>query len=317
MTPVAHRPAASFSLERRHLLGAALGLGVLQGGSGQAATARAPRLLPSQTTWTPVPPPAPAREGVAELGDARLWYWDTGGAGDPVVLLHPGTGSGRIWGYQQPVFARAGYRVIGYSRRGYYRSDPGPTERPGSGAGDFAALLNHLGVGKAHLIGAAAGGGVACEYALSHPDRVRSMILACSLGGASDPAFTALTRALTPEPWMRMPASFRELGPSYRAAYPAGAAVWEALEKAETNTGRVRQGTSREVSWAALATLTMPTLLIGGDADLYMPPSQIRNFAQHLPNSEAVIIAECGHSAHWEQPIAFNRTVLDFLRRRR
>jgi pimeloyl-ACP methyl ester carboxylesterase len=78
----------------------------------------------------------PAREGIAALADTLLWFWDTGGSGEPIVLLHPASGSGLIWGYQQPVFAKAGYRVIAYSRRGYYKSQPIERARPGIGSED-------------------------------------------------------------------------------------------------------------------------------------------------------------------------------------
>ena len=60
----------------------------------------------------PIPEQVPAKEGMAELPSTRLGYWDTGGAGEPIVLLHPASGSALIWLYQQPVFAKAGYRVI-------------------------------------------------------------------------------------------------------------------------------------------------------------------------------------------------------------
>src|SRR5688500_12964436 len=68
---------------------------------------------PSASDEAPVPIPAQAQatEGFATLPDARLWYWDTGGDGEPIVLLHPNSGSGLTWPYQQPVFSGAGYRV--------------------------------------------------------------------------------------------------------------------------------------------------------------------------------------------------------------
>jgi len=83
--------------------------------------------------WTPVPVPvqAPAREAVAELPGTKLWFWDTGGSGLPVILLHAATQSGAGWVYQQPVLAAAGFRAVGYSRRGYSRSDPGDPADPG------------------------------------------------------------------------------------------------------------------------------------------------------------------------------------------
>ena len=66
-------------------------------------------------------------EGMADLGNVRLAYWDTGGSGEAIVFLHPGSGSAEFYPYQQPVFARAGYRVISYSRRGQCGSDLAPT----------------------------------------------------------------------------------------------------------------------------------------------------------------------------------------------
>ena len=71
--------------------------------------------MPVAELLTPVSLPKQfvAKEGHVKVAGAILWYWDTGGDGPAVVLVHPGTGSGLVWGYQQPVFAKAGYRVIG------------------------------------------------------------------------------------------------------------------------------------------------------------------------------------------------------------
>ena len=115
----------------------------------------------SASLMMPLPAPAPAKEALATLPDTRLWYWDTGGDGAPVVLVHPATGSALIWGYQQPAFAKAGYRVIGYSRRSYYGSDPLPKESPGVASEDLHNLIEFLGIRKFHAVGSAAGGGVA------------------------------------------------------------------------------------------------------------------------------------------------------------
>src|SRR5437870_1096694 len=70
-------------------------------------------------TPVPLPEQVAAKEGIAEVPGTRLGYWDTGGEGPAILLLHPATGSALIWAYQQPVFAKAGYRVIAYSRRGH------------------------------------------------------------------------------------------------------------------------------------------------------------------------------------------------------
>ena len=81
-----------------------------------------------------LPEQVPAQDGMAEIPGAKLGYWDTGGSGDPIVLLHPASGSALTWLYQQPAFAGAGYRVSPYSRRNYYNSDSAPAENPGTGS---------------------------------------------------------------------------------------------------------------------------------------------------------------------------------------
>ena len=67
------------------------------------------------------------------------------------------------------------------------------------------------------------------------------------------------------------------------------------------------------VTFALLETISVPTLLITGDADMYSPPAIMRMFAARVKGSQAVVIPESGHSAYWEQPEIFNRTVLDFI----
>src|ERR1700752_3095483 len=115
----------------------------------------------------PIPEQVPAKEGMAELPGPRRGYWDTGGTGEPVVLLHPASGSALIWLYQQPVFAKAGYRVIAYSRRNYYNSDSAPQDNPGTASEDLQNLIEFLGLEKFHIGSSAAGGSVAADYALS------------------------------------------------------------------------------------------------------------------------------------------------------
>src|SRR6185436_18777128 len=103
----------------------------------------------------PIPPQAPAKEGMAALPDTRLGYWDTGGSGQQIVLLHPASGSALVWLYQQPVFAAAGYRVIAYSRRNYYNSDLAPADNPGNASEDLENLIEFLRLEKFHLVSSA------------------------------------------------------------------------------------------------------------------------------------------------------------------
>jgi pimeloyl-ACP methyl ester carboxylesterase len=290
--------------------------GLLIAGAGMTTRANAAGLaIPDPMVPVPIPPQAPAKEGLAVLPATRLWYWDTGGTGQPVVFLHPATGSSQIWGYQQPVFVRAGYRVIAYSRRGYYKSDPVPKANLGTASGDLLDLLNFLRVGKCHVVGSAAGCAIGIDFALSNPGRLYSLALACGVGGVQDADYVKMAESIRPPGYDQMPAAFRELSPSYRAANPEGAEKWAALERAAVTGNRFGQTSANRIAWAAIETMTLPVLLIGGDSDLGVPPPMLRFFASHLKNAELVLVPEAGHSVYWEQPELFNRTVLGFIAR--
>jgi pimeloyl-ACP methyl ester carboxylesterase len=262
-----------------------------------------------------IPKQLPAREGYATVHGVRLWYWDTGGAGEPLILCHPGSQSSQIWLYQQPVFAAAGYRVIAYSRRGHYKSDCGPNGDCGTLVGDLAAMLDALQVAKAHVLGAAAGGIVAMGFAIAHPARVMSLILAGTIVAPEEEEWRVLYGRLgLARVRAVVPTEFLELGPSYRSLNPEGVARFAELEHA-SNPGRaVRQPVGALVNFAAMQRLPVPVLLLTGEADLYAPPPLQRMIASHLPKHELGTLREVGHAPYWEAPGEFNRAVLDFLR---
>lgn len=246
----------------------------------------------------------------------QLWYWDTGGEGEPLVLCHPGSQSSQIWLYQQPAFARAGYRVIAYSRRGTYKSDRVPEEDRGTTVGDVAGLLDVMGVGKAHVLGAAAGGITALGFAVAHPARVISLVLAGTIFSPEEDEWKTLYRRLgIASVRQSVSTEFLELGPSYRALNPDGVARFVELEHAAKPNGVMRQPLGVTVNWEAMERLQVPVLLLTGEADLYAPPPLQRMIAAHLPRHELATLREVGHAPYWEVPAVFNRLVLNFLRR--
>jgi pimeloyl-ACP methyl ester carboxylesterase len=263
--------------------------------------------------------PAPAREAHAELPGVRIWYHDTGGSGVPVVFLHAATGSSRVWEYQIPAFTASGYRFIAYDRRGFGRSVTDPSgPQPGTGADDLQSLMQHLGIDRFHLVGTAAGAFVALDFAASFPQRLRSLVVANSIGGVQDEDFVTMGRRIRPSPQFdALPPEFRELGPSYRAANPAGTKRWMELERVSRPDGTQppAQTMRNRITFSLLERITVPTLVLTGDADLYAPPSILRLFVARIPSSQSVIVPEAGHSAYWEQPEIFNRSVLRFIRK--
>src|SRR5690606_38923938 len=108
-----------------------------------------------------------------------LPYWDTGGAGTPLILMHPFAGSFESWPAQQTAFANAGFRVIAYSRRGVGAKRPMTT--PINHAEDLERVLDALGIPRAHLVTVSGGATIAADFLISHPDRVASAVFSCSL----------------------------------------------------------------------------------------------------------------------------------------
>ena len=220
----------------------------------------------------------PAREASADVPGVHLWFTDSGGSGAAVVFIHAATGSSRVWEFQRPAFAARGYRVITYDRRGFGRSTldaAGP--QPGTGADDLRALLDYLKIDRVHLVGTAAGGFVAWDFALSFPERLRSLVVASSIGGVQDESYLELGRRMRPPEFGAMPPDIRELGPSYRASNAAGWERWKELEHTARPNGTPPAQTFRNrVTFAALETIKVPTLLLTGDADLFAPPAIMR-----------------------------------------
>ena len=201
----------------------ALGLAAL--GFSLIETAKSETMTP-----LPIPAQAPAKEGVAQVPRRQLWYWDTGGTGAPIVLLHPATGSGSDLG-----LSAAGVREGRLSRHRL-----------------FAARLHQLGAvrarqsrhrlggparargspraGRFHLVASAAGGSIASDFAFSYQPRLLSLTISSNSLGVRDGEIAKAAAFIRPKGWDDMPAEFRELGPSYRAANPEGVKAWMELE---------------------------------------------------------------------------------------
>ena len=253
----------------------------------------------------------------AVFPDVKLWYTDTGGSGVPIILLHAGTGSSRVWEFQIPTLTAAGFRVIAFDRRGWGRTVSAVATTPA--AADVIRLADYLTIDRFHLFGTAAGGFVAFDTALSYPNRIRSLTVANSIGGIEDEEAKAIGRRIRTPEFEALTEDVKELGPEYRAANPDGLRRWLELEKLSRPEGprQAAQPFKSRISLAAIETLTMPVLVIAGGADLYAPPTLMRQFASHIKGVSFVVIPDAGHSAYWENPALFNQTLVEFLRRQK
>jgi pimeloyl-ACP methyl ester carboxylesterase len=254
-------------------------------------------------------------EGIIEVPGAKLWGWDTAGDGDAIVLCHPRSQSCQVWASQRDPFAEAGYRVIAYSRRGTFRSDPVSRTTPGSQVADLAALLDARGIACAHLLGAAAGGITATGFAVAYPERTLSLMLAGSIVSPDEDDWREMFSRLGIRQLKDVvPTEFLELGPSYRISDPEGVARFAAGEHEATQPDPgCAQPLGAHVTWAGLERITTPTLLLTGEADLWAPPPLHALVAKHLSDVRLETMRAVGHAPYWEAPEAFNRIVLGFM----
>jgi pimeloyl-ACP methyl ester carboxylesterase len=253
----------------------------------------------------------------ADLPGVKLWFTDSGGEGVPVVLLHANTGTSESWELNAAAFAGQGYRVIAFDRRGWGRSlaDPATGPQPGSVAGDLDALADHLRLGKFHLVGVAGGGFIAIDYAAWRPDRLRSLVVAASTGQFSEPEMRDITARIEIPDLRKQGAVYREVGPSYRAADPDGTRRWIDIDEHSRQPGAPSQPLRTPNTFAKLANVTMPVLVMTADADLLAPPALMRAWTAHLKSHDWAVVPDSGHAISWEHPEVFNDSVLAFVRR--
>ncbi len=254
-----------------------------------------------------------------DLPGVKLWYIEAGRGDVPVVFMHAASGTSDSWlFYQFPAFVSAGCRCLAYDRRGWGQSqaDPASGEQPGCASDDLLAFVDRLGLDRFHLVGTAAGAAPSVDFALSHPERLRSLVLSTCTGGVQEPEYLAWHERARPPEFQALPTYLRETSAGYRGSNPEGLRRWIQIERASRGDTAARQRPRNHITYAALEALAVPVLAITGGADATTPPALMRLFIPHLPNCAVVDIPEAGHAAFWEQPDVWNRHVLEFIRAR-
>jgi 3-oxoadipate enol-lactonase len=268
-------------------------------------------------------PHAATRDGV------RL-YFEEAGSGTPLIFLHEFAADHTNWEPQMRYFSRA-HRCIAYAARGYTPSDvPQSTEAYSyvHFHSDALAVLDHLGIEKAHFVGLSMGSYSSLQVALHAPERMRSMTLAGVGSGSSLEnldAFRAQCRAnaeqfetlgsvetarITREAPGRIP--FLVKDPRGHADFYAALARHDA--KGSANTMRGFQGGRPSIYTMrdAIAKASTPALIICGDEDdACIAPSLF--LKQHLPASGLTFFPKSGHVLNLEEPALFNEMVERFI----
>jgi 3-oxoadipate enol-lactonase len=251
------------------------------------------------------------------------------GQGQPLVLIMGVGGTKEAWAFQIRTF-RPYYQVITFDNRGVGRSEG--QQQPFTievMVNDTLALLDHLGIDQAHILGYSLGGVVAQEIAIGYPERVMKLILASTLarGGATEDVTVGAQRALGPEPGdgrqgvealglrHAMPSlielSFNRWG--YRLVLGLLARLYVRRMRPEGLAGQM-QAAARANTLDRLGSIQAKTLVLTGTGDRLIDPSASKLLASRIPHAELAMIEGGSHAMAIEMRGTFNAAVLDFLR---
>ncbi|HWO70412.1 MAG TPA: alpha/beta fold hydrolase [Actinomycetota bacterium] len=234
--------------------------------------------------------------------------------GEPVVLLEGMGGDIPGWRRNIPRLARE-LRVVAYDLRGNGRSEgPDAPTTMATYVLDTVALLDHLGIRRAHVYGQSFGGMVAQELALSHPERVRTLVLAATHCGGTR-AVRGSARPPKGEPWRALYApSFPDRHPEHVAEDLRVAAAQRRDPRGERRQWEAMQGFD---ACDRLPGIRAPTLVLHGTEDQMIPVENALMLAERIPDAELVLLEGAGHLYHSERAEEADAAVLRFIRRHR
>jgi pimeloyl-ACP methyl ester carboxylesterase len=252
------------------------------------------------------------------------------GAGEPLVFIHEFAGDHRSWEPQVRHFS-AGYRCVTYAARGYPPSDV-PTDleaySQARAVTDAIAVLDGLGIDRAHLVGLSMGGFTALHLVLGYPDRVSSAVVAGAGYGAQPEradafraesmitaaAFAAEGAAKVAERYAVGPArvQFQNKNPRGWAEFAAALAGHSSLGSALTMRGVQAARPSLYALTDELAKVRTPVLVVTGDEDegCLEPALMLK---RTIPTAGLAVLPRTGHTANLEEPDVFNQAVDKFL----
>lgn len=255
----------------------------------------------------------------------RIHYEVTGRAGGEPLLLIQGLGADhRGWAFQRFALGRR-YRLYLVDNRGAGGSDkPSGTYDLEEMAEEALAVLDAEGVATAHVMGASMGGVLAQIIAVRHPERVRSLVLACTasrhhtwrkdlLEGWADTAERRGMRALAPQAvrWLVGPRAHRRFHLPFRVLSPFVLNVPAHAFAAQARAILAFPDDIREL----LREVTVPTMVIVGSQDILTPLADSEELCELLPHAELHVIGGAAHGLMVEHAGTFNERVLDFLGR--
>jgi pimeloyl-ACP methyl ester carboxylesterase len=248
------------------------------------------------------------------------------GDGPPVVLLHGLSATRRNVVQGSRHLIKRGYRLIAYDARGHGASSPASTYEYSELVDDLEAVLDHLGLERAALVGSSMGAATAMAFALEHPERVAALV-------QITPAYNghARTGNADGESWERMASALERGGPDAfvdaqgeipeRWREVARQAIRQRMERHDDldAVAAALREVPRSLAWEGLDTLAeldVPVLIVASrdDADNLHPLAVAEEYDRRLPRSE-LVMEEPGSSPLAWQGARLSREIGDFLER--
>ncbi len=268
-------------------------------------------------------PYAKAKDGV------RL-YFEEAGAGEAIIFVHEYAGDYRTWEPQMRYFSRR-YRCISFSARGFPPSDIPKDDAAYSQAqsrDDVIAVLDHLGIDRAHVVGHSMGAYTTLHVGLDYPQRARSLTVA-GCGWGSDPngheqavemgkAIAKMFRTegieVAADKYANYPVRLQQ-----KEKDPRGWAEFVRLLSEHSGEGhalvmlnvQLKRPTLPELA-DRLKTLKIPMLVVSGDEDDWCLDGSVF-LKRTVPSAALLVLPRSGHTITSEEPDAFNRALSDFL----
>jgi len=213
---------------------------------------------------TATTPSVPTSSGYADVNGLHLYYEQHGETGSPLVLLHGGVLSIDLNFTALIPRLAPRHRVVAVEMQGHGRTaDIDRTVSPATSASDVVALLDHLGIDRTHVLGHSMGGAVALELAVSHPDRVRSVVpISITVRPEGMHADFSDPEAMATSTRMPTAADMAAMRSTYERLSPHPEHFDEFLAALSASQEDLRGWTDEQ-----LATVTAPVLYVIGDHD--------------------------------------------------
>ncbi len=250
-------------------------------------------------------------------------YYEIHGEGEPLVLVHHGTGSTKMWEHLLPGFADK-YKVIVYDRKGFGRSDKEgfaeyylSDQYTTRAVEEMASFLQYLDIkDKMYILGQCEGGVLVFHYAAQHPDLVKAVAVSSTNCCANAGTFRPPRPPQPPD--RKGPRTWENASPAYRETlvrWQGEAYAPELYALFVQNGGAYAAAPQPYDLRPTLKNVQCPALVLYPDRSHLFDVEQAVLMYHALPEGELAVLPHCGHSLWLTQPEEYQRAVLAFFAR--